>query len=138
MWRFHLALLSLKRNKQWQIFTIIYLVTTWKTKWKRLFLTERITLDRFSKANFHHDEEYMHRERSKIDKYDMLNPQNHLSNQTFQQKILGNASKVNFDLKNHIKVLHEGTKAFICDQCLKAFGHKSNLRKHMKILHELS
>jgi len=49
----------------------------------------------------------MQRERSKIEKYDMLNPQNKLSNQTFQQKILGNASKVNFDLKPHIKEMNK-------------------------------
>jgi hypothetical protein len=30
---------------------------------------------------------------------DRLNPQNVLANQTFQQKVLGNFSKVNFDLK---------------------------------------
>ena len=36
---------------------------------------------------------------SKMVKFDRLNPQNNLSKLSLQQKLLGNASKVNFNVK---------------------------------------
>ena len=40
------------------------------------------------------------------------------------------------NLYTHIKVVHEGKKAFKCDKCQKQFGIGSSLTSHIKTVHE--
>ena len=40
------------------------------------------------------------------------------------------------NLRTHIKLVHEGVKNYICDICEKAFGLASDLRKHVERSHK--
>ena len=40
-------------------------------------------------------------------------------------------------MKNHIQSVHEGDKCHKCEMCSKGYHLFSDLRKHMKIVHDL-
>ena len=40
------------------------------------------------------------------------------------------------DLKRHVKIVHEKRKEFTCDICEKSFGHRPHLQRHIKSVHE--
>ena len=35
-----------------------------------------------------------------------------------------------------MKIIHEGAKDFLCDDCGKSFGRKNDLQYHTKAIHE--
>ena len=39
------------------------------------------------------------------------------------------------NLKNHVKVVHEGLKEFRCEFCKKEFGYRSHMKDHIVRLH---
>ena len=41
----------------------------------------------------------------------------------------------NFNLKDHVRIVHEGKRDFRCDLCEKPFGRKETLKTHLALVH---
>ena len=41
----------------------------------------------------------------------------------------------NFNLKDHIRIVHEGKRDFRCDLCEKTFGRKETMKTHLALVH---
>ena len=67
--------------------------------------------------------------------YTIKEVEDHLALQNCDENICHECGKkftLKSNLKQHIRVIHNSSETFKCDKCTKVFRHKSSLYKHMK------
>ena len=60
---------------------------------------------------------------------------NQKSKKRFSCNACGKTYAGNFNLKDHIRIVHEGKRDFRCDLCEKTFGRRETMKTHLALVH---